>query len=527
MRRARAFCWMFVLGLSSASFAAPAADSVPAEPRFAIRQIQVEGNSLLPAGAIDSLLKDFTGADRSFADIEAARRALEARYLDAGYSTVRVVLPEQEISAGTVRLVVQEMKLGSVELLAARYHDIDNVRATVPALVEGSVPDTVAVAESLRLANENPSKQTHVLLKPDPDGRRVDALLRLEDEKPWKVFTIVDNTGTRQTGNTRIGIGYQHANLFNRDHVATVQYITSGEKPSDVKVYGFGYRLPLYDLADVVDLYGGHSDVNSGTVAGLFNVSGKGDIFGVRYTHNFTKTSAFEHKLVAGLDYRAYQNSVMFGGSQLGADVTVRPVDLTWSGLWRGESARIGGYAAVLDNLPGGAKGGDADFAAARAGAVARYRIYRFGADASQQLSGDWQLRLAVDAQQTGKPLVPGEQFGIGGQDSVRGFDERAVSGDRGWRGGLEIYTPDIGGMTGVVDARLRLCAFYDVGRTHRIDARPGEVVDEAIASVGVGMRFGIGKSLSVRLDYGYVLDGAGTVSRGDSKLHGSIAYVF
>ncbi len=518
---------MFALSLSVASLAALAADSVPAEPRFAISRIQVEGNSLLPAGTIDSVVGSFTGADRSFADIEAARRALEARYLVAGHSTVRVILPEQEIGAGTVRLVVQEMRLGSVEVTGARHHDIENVRATVPALVEGRVPDTVAVADSLRLANENPSKQTYVLLKPDPAGQRVDALLRVDDEKPWKAFATVDNTGTRQTGHTRLGIGYQHANLFNRDHVATVQYITSGEKPGDVKIYGFGYRVPLYGFADAVDVYGGHSDVNSGTVAGLFNVSGKGSIAGVRYTHNLTKTSALEHRLAAGLDYRAYGNSVMFGDSQFGADVTVHPVNLSWSGLWRGDSARIGGYATWLDNLPGGDKGGDADFSAVRAGAVANYQIFRFGTDASVQLPGDWQARVAADVQQAHQPLVPGEQFGIGGQDSVRGFDVRSVSGDRGWRGSLEIYTPDLGGMTAIADARLRLCAFHDAGRTHRIDARPGETIDEGIASTGIGMRLGIGKSLSVRLDYGYVLDGAGTVDRGNSKLHGSIAYVF
>ncbi len=37
----------------------------------------------------------------------------------------------------------------------------------------------------------------------------------------------LDNTGTSQTGDTRIGAGFQYANLFNRDHVLNVQYITS------------------------------------------------------------------------------------------------------------------------------------------------------------------------------------------------------------------------------------------------------------------------------------------------------------
>lgn len=529
-RSGRQGVWQLALahGLAMSGLCTQAADlQAPDEPQFTIREFQVEGNSLLSSASIGPLVSGFTGAQRRFADVEAARRALEKQYLKAGYSTVRVILPEQEVSAGTVRLVVQEMKLGTVEIVSAKHHDADNVRASVPNLIEGQVPNTVAIAVSLQLANENPSKQTHVLFRPDPDGKRIDALLRLEDEKPWKVFISLHNTGTSATGNTRAGIGYQNANLFNRDHVATVQYITSVEKPSDVSIYGLGYRVPLYSSANAIDVYAGYSDVNSGTVTSLFNVSGKGTILGARYTHHFTKTSPFEHKISAGLDYRAYENNITAAGTQLGANVTVHPLSLTWSGSWKGTATQSGGYATWLQNIPGGSRGNDADFAAARTGADAHYQFLRLGANLNQQLPGDWQLRLALDTQYSSEPLVSGEQFGLGGQDSVRGFAERIVNGDRGWRYGLEIFTPDIGSMTKIADARLRLSAFLEGGQAHRINAQPGETANEGIASTGLGMRFGIGKALSVRLDWGHVLDGGGAVQKGDNKIHGSIAYVF
>ncbi|MDP3336167.1 MAG: POTRA domain-containing protein, partial [Rhodoferax sp.] len=318
-----------VLALSL-THGALAQQEAPAEPQFSISNFEVSGNSLLAPTQVDARLAGFVGKQRRFADIEAARRALEAMYLQAGYSTVQVTLPEQEISSGVIRLVVREMKLGSITLLSANHHDLDNVKASLPGLVEGQVPNTVAVAESLRLANDNPSKQTQLLFKPDPANNRVDATLRLEDEKPWKGFLSLDNTGSRDTGQTRLSVGYQHANLFNRDHVLTLQYITSVEKPQNVSIYGLGYRWPLYDRADAIDVYAGYSDVNSGTVAGLFNVSGKGTIVGARYTHPFIRTSDIEHKLAAGLDYRAYENNIDLSGTALGSDVTVHPFSLTW-----------------------------------------------------------------------------------------------------------------------------------------------------------------------------------------------------
>lgn len=506
---------------------AMAQQAAPSEPQFSIKSFEVAGNTLLTPTKVNEQLAGFSGDKRRFSDIEAARRALEALYLQAGYSTVQVTLPEQEISSGVIRLVVREMKLGSVTLLSAGHHDLDNVRASLPGLVEGQVPNTIAVAESLRLANDNPSKQTQLLFKPDPANNRVDAVLRLEDEKPWKAFLSLDNTGNSDTGNTRLSLGYQHANLFNRDHVVTLQYITSVEKPQDVSIYGFGYRWPLYDRADAIDLYAGYSDVNSGTVAGLFNVSGKGTIVGARYTHPFIKTSEIEHKLAAGIDYRAYENNIDQSGVALGSSVTVHPISLTWSSLRKSDSTQLNGYATWLHNLPGGSQGQDADFAMARSGAAASYQLFRLGANASQQFAGDWQWRLALDAQYTREPLVPGEQFGLGGQDSVRGFAERAVSGDRGWRTGLEVFTPEMGGKTGIDGARLRFSVFVEGGQVHRLQSLPGETTDESIASVGFGMRFGIAKSLSIRLDYGHVIHGGGDQNNGADKLHGSIAYVY
>ncbi|MDI1246669.1 MAG: ShlB/FhaC/HecB family hemolysin secretion/activation protein [Rhodoferax sp.] len=515
---------VMTLSVMQAALAQPTA---PSEPQFAISKFEVSGNTLLAPNTVDARLTSFVGDERRFADIEAARRALEAMYLQAGYSTVQVTLPEQEISSGVIRLLVREMKLGSITLMSANHHDLDNVKASVPGLVEGQVPNTVAVAESLRLANDNPSKQTQLLFKPDPVNNRVDAVLRLEDEKPWKGFVSLDNTGTSDTGKTHLNVGYQHANLFNRDHVLTLQYITSVEKPQNMHIYGFGYRLPLYDRADAIDVYAGYSDVNSGTVAGLFNVSGKGKVLGARYAHQFVKTNEFEHKLSVGMDYRAYENNIDQNGTALGTDVTVHPFNLSWNSLWKKDNTQLNGYASWLHNLPGGSKGSDADFAATRSGAQASYQLLRLGGNASKQFAGDWQWRLALDAQYTQEPLVPGEQFGLGGQDSVRGFDERSVSGDRGWRTGLEIFSPDIGGTTGIAGARLRFSAFVEGGQVQRLQALPGETGSEGIASVGLGMRFGIDKSLSFRLDFGHVINGDASQNKGSDKLHGSMAYVF
>jgi hemolysin activation/secretion protein len=114
--------------------------------------------------------------------------------------------------------------------------------------------------------------------------------------------------------------------------------------------------------------------------------------------------------------------------------------------------------------------------------------------------------------------------FGIGGADSVRGFLEREHANDKGHRGSLELYTPDIG-RTWLDGLRLRALGFYDFGWVKRVHPTPSEIFSTGISSAGVGVRASLGSDTSLRLDYAKVIDSSQT-SRG-MRLQGALSYVF
>ena len=90
--------------------------------------------------------------------------------------------------------------------------------------------------------NENPAKQVGVRLEATDEPGKVDAVVRVIDEKPVRHSLFLDNSGTSQTGYYRAGYGFQNANLFNRDHVFIAQVIGSPTAISDVR------SLPRYRL---------------------------------------------------------------------------------------------------------------------------------------------------------------------------------------------------------------------------------------------------------------------------------------
>ena len=502
----------------------PGAVQTPVELRFDIARYRVDGNTLLPAEEVERIVSAYTGKGRDFGDVQRALEALQEAYRERGYSAVQVYLPEQELARGEVLLRVVEARVSKLDVRGNKFYDETNIRRSLPALTEGSTPNANAVAKNLKLANENPGKQTNVTLRAGAKEGEVEARVDVVDENPNKWFLTLDNTGTPQTGYHRFGVGYQNANIANADHALTLQYVTSVEKPSQVGIYSIGYHLPLYGQGASMDFVAGYSDVDAGsttTPSGPLSFSGRGGIVGARYNWHLDHHAGYDHKVIFGLDHRMYRNACSvgaFGAAGCGAAAAtfnLTPVSVTYAGTLTQSTGRLGLQAGVSTNLGGGSKGDSAALSNARAGADSHYWVARAGIDWAQALPGDWQVRTRLDMQYADEVLVPPEQFGIGGANSVRGFLEREVANDRGHSGTLELYTPELAPKLGMKDWNARLLAFYDFGRISRVNPLPGEQVREGIASAGVGLRVALQKTFSLRFDLAQILEPGGTRERG------------
>lgn len=506
--------------------------------RFAISRFRVLGNTLLDARSLDESLLQFTGTDKSVEEIQQARQALENAYREAGHSAVRVLVPQQEITDGTVTLTVIEFRLGHVAINGNQYHDEDNILGALPALAPGMAANSKILAKNLRLANENPSRHLDVTLAMGDKAGEIDARVNVQDEPPQKIMLTLDNTGNSSTGEYRAGLAYQNNNLFNRDHAATLSYVTSPDHAGSVKQITASYRLPLYALGDSLDAIAAYTDTNAGTtptVAGPMTFSGKGRIGSIRYNHYFAQTGDYTSLATASLDYRAYINNCAvgaFGSAACGsaaASTTVHPLGLTYAGMWNKPSLTANFSVSAAHNLAGGGHGGNADFAAARpsplgtGGAGAGYSVYQLTGSLLFFLSQDWRLRFAARSQYTRDALIPGEQIGLTGMNVVRGYREREASRDNGHVVNIEVHTPNLAPQLGMADDSLRLLAFVDHARGWNIDL-PGEASSRiSVGGAGIGVRYDRRSGVSIRFDVGRAADSVGTTRSGDWRGHLSL----
>lgn len=524
----------FFIGMAAMMLAAmAAAQDMPEIETFDIQAFEVVGNTILPAADIDLLVASFVGTKRNYGDIQQALEALEQAYRQRGYSAVQVYVPEQELSAGIVRLEVTETRIARVILPDdLKYYDADNLRAGLPALLEGTTPNTLRLSREIALNNENPAKQVEVILAVGEEEGQVDARIKLVEQKPLKFSFSLDNTGSTQSGRHRTTFGIMHANLFDRDHVLSANYVTSPEKTEEVRIGSFSYHIPLYEHGGAIDLIYAKSNVDSGVVAGVMGLVGKGDIFGIKYTQALPRQGEYSSKIFYGFDYKAYENNCLFLAGSSTTDcqftapsVTLRPFNIGYSGQILRPGQATDYNIAYYQNLPGGSKGGNAEFSVARrnetntAGADAYYRFLRGMVSHLQLYPGDWQLRAMANWQWTDKPLLAYEQLGLAGSTSVRGFTEREISRDMGIQISIEGYTPEYAGLRGL--------AFIDAASGHN-RLLPGESQPKStIASYGLGLRYTLGRDLAARFDVARVASGTEKSPPGKTRGHFTLLMSF
>ena len=526
------------LGALFAVLASPLALAQQASARFAVTGYVIDG-TLVPDAGVEALLAPFTGPDKSLADLQSARDALEAALRAEGHSFAVVRLPPQTVSAaGLVTLRVLEYRIGRVTVDGARHHDEANVLRSLPALAADSVPAMGALEAQLLLANSIPVKRTSVVMQTGLQDT-IDFAVQVQDARPWRFATTLDNTGTPKRP---VSCASASASSTRTSGTATMccslQYVTAPHRDEDpgtlalpieddVRIWGASYLVPLPRLRGSLEIHGGDANVDSGVVAGVFDISGSGSVIGGRFLLNLPVRAALAQQLWIGYDSRHYDNDVQVAGGseQLVPDYRVNPLTLGYQADARFARVDVRAALRLSHNLPSGSLSGAADFDAVRAGASPDYSTIGLDAGLHYGLGRGGELSLRLEGQYTDDLLVPGEQFGIGGAHSVRGLDERQFTADRGLLGSIQWLSPNL--FPGARVSNTRLAAFVDgaTGRTLQPTGFERGSID--IASVGAGLRFGHGRNLSLQLDYGYLIDPDPDLDLQSGRWHGGFSWFF
>ena len=502
-------------------------------PRFDILEFVVEGDSVLGAPAIERAVYPFLGLQRSAADAEGARKALEQAYQDAGFLSVSVVLPPQRVdnAGGEVRLQVVQATVDKLRVTGAEFHLPSKIREGLPSLQPGSVPNFPEMQLELgELARASADREiTPIIAAGDRPGT-MDVELKVQDSRPLHGSLELNNKQSENTRAGRLEADLRYNNLFQRGHSLGFGWFYSPSQPDRADIRTVNYGLPLGGSGDRLTLSLQHSDSNTPTPLGGSTVS-RGDTWRLRWRDELTPRDGLPQQALSwGMNLRDLQDSNRnVAGFDTPAPTVRYPSFVAGYSMDMLDLAGNGGRSSssLLAELTFGLRGTGQrnvdcyglvkdQFACKREGARPDFQVLSLTLSHRQPLGAGWLLGGRLQLQLTDAPLIPDEQASYGGVDSVRGFYQGALAADRGGALRLELMAP---GWTLLPQLNLHGVAFADYAAGGRLSPLPGEDVNANIASTGLGLRAESNFGLQATLWWAHVLRGSGRSQRWDLSL--------
>jgi len=477
---------------------------VAALQRVHIGRVQLDGNTVLPADEVDALLADYANRDVTMDDLQALRYALTSLYVQHGYVSSGVVIPDQRLDAGTVRLTAVEGRVTRISVLGNNAVRADYIRSRAERGI-----GTPVHAGDLRFALE--------VLRADPRIERINGELlpgarpgestlqvNVTETVSWWVATIFDNYRSPSVDEDRVSISAGNSNFTGHGDVLALNYgVTDGLDDIDAS---YSYPLTSADLR----LTGYYARTDSDIVEEPFNlidIVSKSKTAGLSLSRPFHSRSGRTLTTTLGLENRHAENSLLgmpfsFTPGEQDGQSEVSVVYLT-AELLRPSPGQM--FAVMISGRLGtdmfdattNATGPDSDFFALRAQLqYARnlsWRSSRFSVRTSAQFASD--------------PLLALEKFSIGGHTTVRGYRENQLVRDSGVVFSAEIDIPIFVDEDGKPTRDLSITPFADYGVGWDEDSTSPTSQRTSLASVGIGLRWRPTASWLVRADYGYALD--------------------
>lgn len=472
-------------------------------------------------------LKKLLGLSFTKENLMLIRSAIVDHFARSGYPFAIVELPPQEVTNGVLQLIVTSAKIGEIHVEGTRWTDKKLIRGYLSAK-SGEKIDQRELMGDLDFMNRNPFRSASLIYSPGEERNTTDVTVYSDDRLPVQVYTGVQNTGIDSTGRNRYFVGLSWGRFFGLDHILSYQYTASGDF-EEFQGHTVQY-LALLSWKHLLNIYGGYSTINNADLPSP-NQDNDGESFqaSLRYIIPLPTDIHFKHELFFGADCKRMNNNLFFEEQfvdlpKVKGNVNLFQLVLGYKGQYR-PGNNVLDYSAELLGSPAEflPDQSDSDYNRLRPEAENKWIYGKVYLSYLQVLPLDFVIYAAAQGQVTPSTLLPSEQLGIGGYDTVRGYEQRAFNADNGMIFNLEFRTPYIqvlGRTKRKIEDKLQFLAFFDYGWGSQVTPIVHFPSNQDLMGVGPGLRYTLGTNISVRLDWGFRLITSRFIGEEGSRLH-------
>ena len=472
-----------------------------------ISRIVVTGNSVFPKKDFARVLNGFEGKALSLANLNMAAARVTELYRGKGYVLATAYIPPQKIKGGVVRINVIEGKIEKVIVRGSpRWYSKAFIKRQFAPLLAVPAFNQKDLERALLDLDQLPDMHATATLSPGKLRGTSDITVTADCGIPFDFALSYNNYGTSEAGGrTRLGAALNVANLLRQGSLLSLSGII-GERPGDFAFGRADYSLQLDPMDTRLGGYYMDGDFNVGGALAELGISGRTTGYGMYVSYPFIKSRLLGLTGQAGWDW-THSREFVFGGTPFSSDKTLALkaglsfVKVDTEGKTYGDLYIFQGLGHWLGAMAAN------DPKASRADADNRFTKFDLDASRLQRIAAPVFLLLRGSGQISTRPLVVSQQFSLGGEGSVRGYEQGESLGDSG-------YAVSAEGRLAPFKNRdmFQLALFLDNGTVYRLHPEAGESRATSLTGWGTGVRFALPFGLQASGDVGFPVHPSKTV---------------
>ena len=495
-----------------------------------VEAFQFNGSTVFSQAELNQAISKYTNQPVSFAQLVQAANEITKLYVEQGYITSGAYLPEQDLNTGTVQIQVLEGSLADIEVninkgrLQEDYiRDRLNSRLDTPLNIN-------QLQQALQLLQLNPlidslNAELSTGVQPGTNSLAV----AIVGADTFNLQTRLDNNRNPSVGSFERAVRLEEGNLLGiGDGIYFAFNNTDGSNQ-----YRGGYSFPINSRDGTVNFDFGLA--NNEIIESPFD---EVDIDVNSYNYDLTWRQPVYQKATAEVSQELTLNfigSIRQSNTSIldtpegispGADDNgeIRTSTLAFSQEWLQRNRQQVISARSQFNL-----GVDA-FDATVSDSEPNSQFFNWRGQVSYlRLLNKPQgnpaigstLLLRSELQLAADPLVPTEQFSLGGVGTVRGYRQDAILTDNGFLSSVEFRLPIA--RLSKVNTTLQFSPFIDFGTGWNADDEAAEF--STLLGTGFGLLLQTDERLSARVDWGIPL--INTDADGDTLQEDGVYFQF
>ncbi|UZQ55054.1 ShlB/FhaC/HecB family hemolysin secretion/activation protein [Trichothermofontia sichuanensis B231] len=465
-----------------------------------VNAFEFEGNTAFSDAELAEITQGFVSREISFSELLSARSAITQHYIDQGFITSGAFIPPQTLDRGTVTIQILEGLVEQINITGNRRLRPEYIRRRLAIATEAplNVNRLLAALQLLRLNPliANLSAELATGVQPGTSILEV----QVTEADSLHIDLQADNGRNPSVGTFRRGVTVTEGNLLGWGDELRLTYAnTDGSDQFEGR-----YTLPINAGNGTLSFYVDYND--STVITPPFDVLDiQANSWDTEFTYRQPLYQTPSQELAIGLtlarregfNYLLDTPFPLSPGANDQGETRLAIARFFQEWLDRDRRSVLAlrsqfSLGTSLFNATVNNEGPDGQFWA-----------WRGQAQWLRLLAPDTVVLLRSDIQLAANPLVPLEQFGLGGHDTVRGYPQNYLLSDSGVFASAELRFPIL--RVPREQTLVQLTPFIDFGTAWNHSGNPG-VRTSTLLGAGLGLRWQQGDTLTMRLDYGIPL---------------------